>query len=606
MLKYWRIMIMLVCVLSAVFAIGLKAYPYGRTGVEVVYVSDNSTLADLLEPGMIIAQLNGEQVTGREDFYSKAERLSGESAMVVNNANTKFTASGPLGVDVMDIERTNLDFGLDIRGGTRIILEPEGNATREVMMQTISTLETRANIYGMKEIKFYPINDISGKTMIQIEAAGIGREIISDLLSKTGKFEAKITKPVELENGKGEFVLGAAKYPLSAAGNSSVKVGDMLIAPNGTFELDGIKLQYLNMSAGVAMFIGTAYEGRDIEYVYIDAQHSAIMPVSGGFRFYFSVLVSQAGAERFAKLTSGTPSRMDLNSGDYYLKDSEIILLLDGQTVSALRISADLGGKAYTTPQIDGGRDTQEEAAQEKLKLQTILRSGATPVALKTISVDVISPTLGSGFIQSALQTALLVGIVVSTIIFVRYRRLKITIPIIFTSFSEILIILGTFSVGDAAIWSIALLLNVSIVFLVWWKLREFDPAAMMGAVLVPLFGLMPPLTIDLAVIGGLIATIGTSVDHQIIITDETLGGVTEERKKTYTFSQNIARAFSIIMGSAATVIFAMLPLVFLVAQFVRGFAITIIISVITGILITRPAYAKLIENMEFSTGRKV
>ena len=49
-------------------------------------------------------------------------------------------------------------------------------------------------------------------------------------------------------------------------------------------------------------------------------------------------------------------------------------------------------------------------------------------------------------------------------------------------------------------------------------------------------------------------------------------------------------------MGAALTTIFAMLPLLFLGVGLVRGFAITTIIGVLVGILVTRPAYARIIE----------
>ena len=39
MLKHWRLIILLVVLLGAVLSIGLKAYPYGRVGVDVVYVT---------------------------------------------------------------------------------------------------------------------------------------------------------------------------------------------------------------------------------------------------------------------------------------------------------------------------------------------------------------------------------------------------------------------------------------------------------------------------------------------------------------------------------------------------------------------------------------
>jgi preprotein translocase subunit SecD len=81
-----------------------------------------------------------------------------------------------------------------------------------------------------------------------------------------------------------------------------------------------------------------------------------------------------------------------------------------------------------------------------------------------------------------------------------------------------------------------------------------------------------------------------------IIIADETLSGKEEERKITYTVRDKIKRAFFIIFGSASTIIAAMFPLMIVGIGFVRGFAITTIIGVLIGILITRPAYAEIVE----------
>jgi preprotein translocase subunit SecD len=81
-----------------------------------------------------------------------------------------------------------------------------------------------------------------------------------------------------------------------------------------------------------------------------------------------------------------------------------------------------------------------------------------------------------------------------------------------------------------------------------------------------------------------------------IIIADETLTGRKDERKLVYTVKDKIKRAFFIIFGSASTIISAMVPLMAIGIGFVRGFAITTIIGVLVGILITRPAYAELVE----------
>ena len=101
---------------------------------------------------------------------------------------------------------------------------------------------------------------------------------------------------------------------------------------------------------------------------------------------------------------------------------------------------------------------------------------------------------------------------------------------------------------------------------------------------------------LDLAAMAGIIAAIGTGVDHQIIITDETLRGErkTKEDKKIWDVKQSLNRAFFIILASAITTITAMLPLMSIID--LRGFAFTSIIGILIGILISRPAYGRLVE----------
>jgi len=136
----------------------------------------------------------------------------------------------------------------------------------------------------------------------------------------------------------------------------------------------------------------------------------------------------------------------------------------------------------------------------------------------------------------------LAVGVVVA----VRYRRPMIVIPILITCASEILIILGFASAIN-------------------WKL-------------------------DLASIAGIIASVGTGVDDQIVITDETLSRESKRVKKS------IKRAFFIIFAAAGTTIAAMLPLFVMSIGMLKGFAITTIAGVLIGIFITRPAFARIVQ----------
>ena len=591
---------MIIILATSLLAIFLKPQ---YTGVEIAYISKTSPAKNILEQGDIIYSVNGEVVRNVDDWLRLTKNISGKVNIVAYKGRVKNSyelyVNETIGIDVMNVERTNINFGLDIRGGTRILMKPKGNVSSDVIEQIIGTLETRANIFGLREIKFYPIKTITGENFIQIEAAGIGRDVVENLLSQKGNFVAKITKPVFLKDGKGIFILGENRYDVKVLNESSGKiaVSNITLELNDSFVLDGIKFEYINKSGDELIFLGTAYEGKDIELVYSDPQHSAVIPRRGYYQFYFVVLVSREGAERFAKITAGIPQQMDLMSGEYYLKDSKIQLYIDQQLMSELRIAASLGGKVYTTPQIEGSRERMEDAVKEKLRLQTILRSGALPVSLEIVSIGIISPSLGEGFITSAINAALLAALVVVVIVFIKYRNIKVVLPMIFTGLAEIVIILGIAAKNDSGVWLFSMLLCIAFLLYNWVKKEEIDINSWLAVILIPIMGAAFPgsWTIDLAAIGGIIAAIGTGMDNMIVIADETIHGSTK-KEIIYGLKDKIKRAFFIIFGAAFTTIAAMFPLMFVGVGLVRGFAITTIVGILVGVLITRPAYARIIE----------
>jgi len=138
-----------------------------------------------------------------------------------------------------------------------------------------------------------------------------------------------------------------------------------------------------------------------------------------------------------------------------------------------------------------------------------------------------------------------------------RYKKIKVSLAIILTSFSEVLIILG-----------IASLIN--------WNL-------------------------DLPSVAGIIAAIGTGIDSQIIILDES-------RVKGESLKQQIKKALFIITTAFATTLVALLPLTGALgwlgvgaasAGLLKGFAVTTIIGITVGVLISRPAFAEIVKQLQ-------
>lgn len=296
-----------------------------------------------------------------------------------------------------------------------------------------------------------------------------------------------------------------------------------------------------------------------------------------GNTWHVPFTISTDAANKFAQLANG-------KAGE------PVNMYLDGELVSSPQLDAGLAnGVASTDVEVSGTENSSAQAQEQAKNIQTILQSGSLPVSVSITGVSSVSATLGDQFKTGAFIAGFLALIVISIIVFIKYRDPKLVIPIIFTSLAELLLILGVASV-------------------IRWN-------------------------IDLAAIAGIIAAIGTGVDDQIIITDEVLKGNRELKKETTSsktrkskkskkgkkgkkegrtskvskritgFRVRIKSAFFIIYASAATLIAAMLPIAYI--GFTRGttgigvlvgFAFTTIIGVLIGIFITRPVYAKFIE----------
>jgi len=100
---------------------------------------------------------------------------------------------------------------------------------------------------------------------------------------------------------------------------------------------------------------------------------------------------------------------------------------------------------------------------------------------------------------------------------------------------------------------------------------------------------------LDLAAIAAIVIAIGSGVDDQIVMIDETLNDkLGKERRRSW--KERIGMAFLIVLISYFTLASAMIPLFFAGAGLLRGFAITTLVGITAGVLITRPAFAQFME----------
>lgn len=232
----------------------------------------------------------------------------------------------------------------------------------------------------------------------------------------------------------------------------------------------------------------------------------------------------------------------------------EITMYLDNSVIYSAPLSKSLAQSMRVVPIQDlvasfGSDSGSEDNARE---LESHLKAGALPVNVEVIGSGQVPASLGSQFKELTAIAGLLAIITVSFMVFLRYRRKEIMLPMIITSLSEVVMILGFASI-------------------VKWQL-------------------------DLPAITGIIAVIGTGIDHLVVITDEVLYEGKLPPAKVY--NSRINRAFGIIFAAASTTIIAMVWLVWMGFGALKGFALTTIIGVLIGVLIARPVYAKIIRQV--------
>lgn len=253
--------------------------------------------------------------------------------------------------------------------------------------------------------------------------------------------------------------------------------------------------------------------------------------------------LTDAGAEAFraAAIESGAVDNPNAH---------HLVMILDNETVYSAPLSGELAGQIRSGPvsSLSASTGTGDSGREDAMTLQIHLRAGALPVKVDIVGSGSVPAALGEQFKMTVALAGIIALLAVGVIVYYRYREPSIVLPMLAVNFAEIVILLG---------------------------ISRFI------------------IQLDLATIAGLIAVVGTGIDQLIIITDEVLHEGRVPSQNLYL--KRYGRALGIIAISAATVVIAMLPLALMDLSTLRGFAIITILGVLIGILVTRPAYGKII-----------
>lgn len=205
-----------------------------------------------------------------------------------------------------------------------------------------------------------------------------------------------------------------------------------------------------------------------------------------------------------------------------------ISITLDGETISTARVNSVIaGGKGEIT-----GNFTAESAEN----LATLILSGALPLELEQLEVSAISATLGVEALDKALLAGIIGVVLVMFFMLVRYRLCGVVADIALTIYIMIVVLL----------------------------------LALTGAQL------------TLPGVAGIILGIGMAVDANVVIFERIREEVKVGRPLTSAIRKGFSNALSAIIDANVTTIIAALVLYMFGTGTIRGFALTLGISVAT------------------------
>ncbi|HWO93161.1 MAG TPA: protein translocase subunit SecD [Dehalococcoidia bacterium] len=268
------------------------------------------------------------------------------------------------GVEIGDFEREGMRLGLDLQGGTRIVLEAdptyEGNLD-DALEGARRVIEDRVNEFGVSESE---INRL-GENRLEVQLPGVDPEEARDLVGRTATLDFRI--PQESPGG------GAATGPDG---------GPVWIPATGVINGETVALtgEFLEANS----FVTSDALGRPA----------------------VAIEFNGTGAELFEQITNSLAQR---GSDDLRL----LGIFLDDELISAPLVDERIpGGQAQIT-----GVDRDEG---KRLSVQ--LNAGALPVSLNVVQQNDVDATLGEETVLDTVRAGELALIAVAVFMIVYYR----------------------------------------------------------------------------------------------------------------------------------------------------------------------------------------
>lgn len=317
-----------------------------------------------------------------------------------------------------------LNLGLDLRGGTHLLLELEADKLdkkekiNDAMQRAIEIIRNRIDQYGIAET---PIAK-QGDRWISVDLPGISKtEQAEALIGKTALLEFKLVSADPAAQKVLEKVETLNKPPFDKDGKLVDEIakimpkGTVLVKGKTTYDTEGdySDQKYYVLQASAAL------TGAYLENARVETDSQMGYP-------HIAFAFNKEGGKIFENMTGANVGR-------------NLAIVLDNVVHTAPVIKSRIGGGKG----IIEGNFTMEEARD----IAIILRAGALPAPVKIIEKRVVGPTLGEDSIKKGLKASLY-GFIFVLVFMVGYYAMGglVSITALFLNFFFLIAALSSFS----------------------------------------------------------------------------------------------------------------------------------------------------------------
>ncbi len=437
--------------------------------------------------------------------------------------------------------------GLDLQGGISVVLAPVGDFRAESLDVSVDIIRNRVDALGVVE----PEISRQGENIV-VDLPGVkDRDKARRLVGRTAELRFR---PVLAELPPADVDVTTTTVPATtvpgapetttttlAADEAAVKAAVASCDPNQVGALLGAGTSVPNTTRadderdqcvilptreggadGARLYLGpTALTGRGVDDA--DSQFAQ------GQGYAVDVSLTDSGAEAFDALAAESFPKAP--------PQNRVAIVLDGVAQSSPSFNEpSFGGNVQIT-----GSFTPEEAED----LATIINYGALPVELEELTVQDVSPTLGSDQLAAGIAAGV-IGLALVAIYMVVYYRLL-----------GLVVVVG-------------LLMSAVVVY-----------------ALISFLGEGIGLTLTLAGVTGLIVSVGVTVDSYVVYFETLKDEVRSGRTVRASVDRGFARSFRTIVAADIVSLIGAAVLYFLAVGSVRGFAFFLGVSTVLDLLVS-------------------